>query len=298
MSSTSGTSFLYDNAMERLAGRLRSVSIKQIQRITGSSKVTALNAKAGSIPKTDAFLAILRYLGPQGAREVLEMITGPADAGYHLSRLDEIEQTLKEIRHGIRATAAAGPALESRNAPGLRLADGLGDGAPGQVGGCGRQGVLALAGEGAADHRGVALIETRRLDRLGQEALRRHLTALDNVVSLDDARALVKGDNAGRTGLAYRRQGEDWKALVARENRLWTPSADPRPITDYTGNVVALREHLDEAARSLAPVFVSHAGALLRNDSLIPFHSNVVRIPGKAKCGASVVLTDFVRVTA
>lgn len=300
MSSTTRSGFVYQDVMERMVGRLRSVSVKQIQRIIGSGKETAINARAGLIPKTDAFLAMLHYLGPQAAREVLEMITGPADAGYHLSKLDEIEQTLKEIRHGVEATAQGASA--SLRSQGRREGLGMGDGASGADSRPGGHAGVPMASPSAPDGGTLALVETRRLDGIpgrDGEALRRHLTALDNVVSLDAARALVKGDNYGRTGLAYKHPGEDWTALVAPENRLWTPSPDPRPITEFAGNVVALRRDLDEAARSTSPVFVSHAGALLRDGNLIPFHSNVVRIPlGKTKCGADAVLTDFVRVRA
>ncbi len=55
---------------------------------------------------------------------------------------------------------------------------------------------------------------------------------------------------------------------------------------------------IDEAAAESGPVFVTHAGAVLRGGEIIPFHSAVVRIGAKSPCGASVVVTDFVRVRA
>lgn len=127
------------------------------------------------------------------------------------------------------------------------------------------------------------------------EALRRHLSLAGKVIELDAARALVHSDNLRRTGLAYRRPGEDWFAHVAEDNRLWTPSRDPRPITAFEGDVAALRRDLDEALASPEPVVVTHAGALSRNGELMQFRSTVVRIGGRSKCGAGFVLTDFVR---
>jgi len=303
MSCTSGTSFLYQSVMERMADRLRSVSAKQIQRVTGTAKVTALKAKAGLIPKTDAFLSVLRSMPPGDRLDAISPLFDDVDVFGTIRRVAAMVPTLKELAGHVEEITRANAAGRD----GLRAVLGFGSGQLDRSGaGASRVGGLdAIAAHhqssGEAGGDGLALVETRRLDGIpgrDGEALRRHLTALDNVVSLDAARALVKGDNYGRTGLAYKRPGEDWTALVAPENRLWTPSPDPRPITEFAGNVVQLRRDLDEAARSTSPVFVSHAGALLRDGDLIPFHSNVVRIPGRAKCGAALVLTDFCRLGA
>jgi len=160
----------------------------------------------------------------------------------------------------------------------------------------GEAGGSALSGL-AAD--ACALVSIRRADLAGEELaeLRRHLT-LGKVVSLDHARALVQGDNRGTTGVCFRNPGDDWRAFVAPENRLWTPSGEARPITAFAGDVGALRRDLDEAARSDGPVFATHAGAVLRAGNIIPFHSTVARIGAKSPCGASVVVTDFHRLGA
>lgn len=267
-----------------LAMELQRRPVKVVAHELDTSDVTVKKMRRGELPNAVTLLRAIERFG----LKILEPVVGRVDQASLACRLDAILAEVGDLRNVVSREAATSLASAPHGVLGKDR--GAGEGEAGRT---------RRAGE--EDHPRLALIETRRLDgdpRAEGEALRRHLGALDNVVSLDAARALVKGDNCGRTGLAYRRQGEDWKALVAPENRLWTPSPDPRPITEYTGNVVALREHLDEAARSPAPVFVSHAGALLRNDSLIPFHSNVVRIPGKSSCGAALVLTDFVRVQA
>lgn len=270
---------------ETLAREVNGMPAKEAARLLGTSLPTITRIRRGEMPSAGVLLAAIKFFGVR----ILEPVIGKFDDASLVRRLDAIEGLLKEVRHA--RVQSAPPSLPRRD-----LDAHGGDGAIAQ--GLGRPEAVPVGAEGAAAS--LALIETARDGIPGAEgeALRRHLGALSNVVSLDAARALVKGDNLGRTGLAYKRPGEDWKALVAPENRLWTPSADPRPITDYSGNVVELRRYLDEAARSPAPLYVSHAGALLRDDSLIPFHSNVVRIPGRAKCGAALVLTDFVRVPA
>ena len=273
--------------------------VKRLARALGISEPTARGMLDGRLPATPTFLHALDLVGHAAAAKVLGRVIGRQDS--NAQRLAAMEASLQEFQRHVEEIRVAN--TEGRAGALSVLGFGSADVArpraerarAADLGGEGRDRAGGL-GQSGGSH--LALIETRRLDGLpGDEgaALRRHLTAFDNVVSLDAARAIAKGDNLGRTGLAYKHPGEDWKALVAPENRLWTPSADPRPITEFEGNVAALRRDLDEAARSLVPVYAVHAGALVRDGNLIPFHSAVARIPGRAKCGAEMVLTDFVR---
>ncbi len=304
-----------DATVEAFFDAVNSAPVKDMAALSGSSEATVLKWRRRTVqdPGVRPFLMMLCRAPMEAKLRILKPVLGALTSDYVISSvLGALQANFGVLRDAINARPpvadmAAHLGLDPRERgdarPGLAgvvdLVAAGPDGASGQAGDrCdGRPGQVARVSGGAAS---LALVETARDGIPGAEgeALRRHLGALSNVVSLDAARALVKGDNLGRTGLAYKRPGEDWKALVAPENRLWTPSADPRPITEYTGNVVELRRTLDEAARSPAPLYVSHAGALLRDGKLIPFHSNVVRIPGQATCGAEMVLTDFVRVTA
>lgn len=281
-----------------LAMELQRVPVKVAADALDASDVTVKKMRRGELPNAVTLLRAIENFG----LKILEPVLGPMDNASLARRLDLILAEVEDLKHVVSGPGIASSAeAEDRGLVAARRVGGVAPGSGRRLAYAGGESGQAPAEYGGPDPAGLALVETRRLDGIpgaDGEALRRHLRALDNVFSLDAARALVKGDNYGRTGLPFKRPGEDWTALVAPENRLWTPSPDPRPITEFAGNVVALRRDLDEAARSTSPVFVSHAGALLRDGDLIPFHSNVVRIPGRAKCGAEMVLTDFVRVRA
>lgn len=267
--------------------------VKRLARDLQVSEPTARQMFAGRLPMVDTFLQSLVLLKAQTARKVLASIIGDDTPGVdEFEELKAIRARLDRVLPKIERLYVEGDHQEARP---LALAPALAEGSGrGGQGGRDREEV----GLDALD-RSLALVQTRRSsailagDDLAQ--LRRHLTAFDNVVSLDAARALAKADNAGLTGLASRRPGEDWTVLVAPENRLWMPSHEERPISAFEGNVAELRRDLDEAARSHAPIVVTHAGALKRGENILSFHSTVVRIGGRAKCGAEMVLTDFVR---
>lgn len=275
---------------DRVAMELCGMSVSDGARMLNTSKPMIARLRAGTLSSVPILLKAIEQFGVR----ILEPIIGKFDDESLFRRLADIETSQNllfgEIRHA--RTPSAHPSLAHRP---LGAHGRGGGGIPRLV----RTETAPVDTEGAGAT--LSLVETRRVDGIPGaegEALRRHLTAFDNVISLDAARALVTGDNLGHTGLAYKHPGEDYKLLVAPQNRLWTPSPDPRPITEYEGNVVQLRRDLDTAARSTSPVYAVHAGALVRDGSLIPFHSAVVRIGGKAKCGAEMVLTDFVRVRA
>lgn len=262
-----------------VADEVRRLPMGVAARMLNTSKPMISRLRAGQLSSVPVLLKAIEQFGLR----ILEPVVGSVDTASLVRRLDSILAEVGDIRHVVSREATAAVLAHS-------------DGVVGSAGRAGEGEAREAGEEGGHQVPRLAIIETRRHDGIpgaAGEALRRHLTG--KVVSIDAARALVKGDNYGRTGLAYRNPGEDWEALVAPENRLWTPSPDPRPITDFAGNVVTLRRDLDEAARSTSPIFVSHAGALLREGTLIPFHSAVVRIGGRAKSGAEMVLTDFVR---
>ena len=285
MTASKNASLCYPVA-ELIANEVRRLPMGYAARMLDTSKPMIARLRAGQLSSVPILLKAIEQFGVR----ILEPIIGKFDDESLFRRLDAIEKLLGEVRH-VRTSI---PASASHRA---LAADGRAGGTAPRLA---RPEAVSVGAEN--ENPALALVETRHdpaeLAGREHEALRRHLNAFANVVSLDAARALAKADNTGRTGLAYRRPGEDWTALVAPENRLWTPSHEPRPITAYEGNVVALRRTLDEAARSPVPIFATHAGALLRGGKLMQFHSHVVRIGGRAKCGAECVVTDFVRVTA
>lgn len=292
---------LADDIGSRLGTALRerfgemSSPAKRLARRLGISEPTARSMFSGSLPATPTFLMALDMLGVNASAKVMERLVGKRD--NNAQRLAAMEASLQEFKRNVEAIRVE--SSEGR----ARVAGLLGFGSGGVVGTEGG-GAVRVAGEsveqvGQHAEPALSLVATRTtlegIPRGNGEALRRHLSLSGRVVSLDAVRALVRGDNLGRTGLAYKHPGEDWKALVAPENRLWVPSSDPRPITEFAGSVTSLRNDLDEAAHSSDPLFVTHAGALLRDGNLVPFHSAVVRIGGRAECGAAFVLTDFCR---
>ena len=280
----------------RLAEEVRKMSAKEAARVLGTSLPTIGRMRAGEVPSASILLRAIKAFGAS----ILEPVTGPLDADYQLSRLDRVEVLLSEIRNGVsRSTAAAGSSLEGvgtvHRRDGGRLSGGVGR-ALDELSG---QHVLPLAAPGAGS---VALVQQRRnLDFLSSrdgEALRRHLNVLDKVVSLDHVRSVMQADNRHKTGFAYRRPGEDWTINPAGENRLWTPSNNPRRATEFEGDVDALRRDLNEAAQSRQPIIVTHAGGFVRDGKMLTFNSSVIRLGGRSVCGAEVVLTDFVRSAA
>jgi hypothetical protein len=263
-----------------IAEEFRNIPVKVAAHMFNAPEGTIKRVRAG---KLSSIPILLRAVETFGLR-VLSPLLGPTDLASLGRRYDAVF-----VEGGLAHDQSA---AISPNARGL-LDPGSGDGqgSPGAA--------RSIDGQVLP---GLALIETRRdfdgIPGASREALRRHLSLAGKVVSLDYARSLVKADRLGRTGLAYKHPGEDWKALVAPENRLWVQSPDPRPITEFAGSVTSLRNDLEQASRSTDPLFVTHAGALLRDGNLVPFHSAVVRIGGRAECGAAFCLTDFVRLAS
>lgn len=254
-----------------------------------TSRPMIARLRAGTVSSVPMLLKAIEQFGVR----ILEPVIGRFDDESLARRLDAIEGLLKEVRYARPQSSADAQASYRDVGAGRGGHDGGGQSHPGVVPAQGS--VVHETREGSA----VALIETRRdinsLTGREGEALRRHLTALDNVVSLDRVRELAKSDNRRTTGLAYRRSGEDWTILPAGENRLWMPSSNPRRVTDFEGDANALRRDLDEVTRASRPIVAVHAGAFMRGGELLNFNSTVVRLGGKSKCGADLVLTDFVR---
>lgn len=286
-----------------LAKEVRTFSIKEAAGLLDTSLPTVVRMRNGEIPTPRIFLSAIKLFGLKILKPVTDEITDEIAAPKSLYQAaDYLERLIGELKNERNARASA-------SAPSSRLV--LGRGGADDVrsrlaGGKARQLAADEGGEGGPEatrtSRSVSLIETRRtfgsLSGRESEALGRHLTALDNVVSLDHARQIAQSDNRRTTGLAYRRQGEDWTILPAADNRLWVPSNDPRKATDFDGDVQALRRDLDEATKSAKPIYVTHAGAFVRGGELLNFNSTVVRLGGRSKCGADLVLTDFVRRSA
>lgn len=295
------TTSVVDAVGENLSRALAGMPAKIVRARGGHiSEPTALNYRHGRLPRVFApFFALLKSLGTPTALKVLEPVIGkPGDDPLGVA-IDNLERSIGEYRNARARRAIAADAA-------LLVPGGgrLGDALPGEVGRLAERHLRAAGDavgcEGAEATGALSLVEIRQppdaiLSRKDGEGLRRHLS--QRVVSLDAARALVQGDNLGRTGLAYQKPGDDWTLLPARENRLWTPDPEPRPVSRFEGNVVELRRTLDAAAASAEPVFVTHAGALLREGRLMPFHSAVVRMPGRA-AGVRWVLTDFARLAS
>lgn len=266
--------------------------VKRLARSLGISEPTARSMFAGQLPSTPIFLSALGLVGPEAAAHVVSGVIGKQ--GVESTRLAAMEQSLKELARNVAE-------IRTSNSEGrARLRSVFGVGPAGVAGGEGA-GAAGEAGEGGepdGTSAGIALVQVRRsvddLSRPDHEALRRYLS-LDPVVSLDHVRDLVRADNLGRTGLAYKRPGHDWSVLPAPDNRLWEPTTEALPASSFAGNVVALRRDLDEAAESSSPILVNHAGALLRGERLLSFNSTVVRLGRRTPCGAAVVVTDFQR---
>jgi hypothetical protein len=250
----------------------------------GVSLPTARKVFHGIVTSAPVLFRALEDLGESAACRILEPFIGKIDQASIARRaaalLDE-----------------RGPHARTRASSSLARPHGFsGEGGGDRRGGEGEAGDPEIDGGRVVP--GLALVGRRlplaTLDREDCAALRRHLS-FGKVVNLDAARRLMQSDNLGRTGLAYRRPGEDWTILPARDNRLWLPSTDPRRVEDFAGDVQGLRRDLDEASRSAEPIVVTHAGAFVRDGELLNFNSTVARFGGKAKCGARIVLTDFVR---
>lgn len=282
-----------DDIGRNLSEALDGMRVKQVQAYAGHvSHPTAEKYMRGELSVLLApFFKLVKSLGQEAAARVLEPLIGSRNQINLAARLDELDRNLGALRHDLSrsSTAVVAGVPHAVLDPAGRVGEGPG-GSAGAAGG--------YPGSGLAAEEDCVLVSVRRdpgdLAREDLSALRRHLN-IGNVISLDRARALAQADNRGTTGVCYRNPGEDWRAITAPENRLWTPSVEARPITAFAGNVVALRRDLDEAAAESGPVFVTHAGAVLRGGEIIPFHSAVVRIGAKSPCGASVVVTDFVR---
>lgn len=264
---------------------------KELMRLLGVSRMTVTTMRRGVFPNTITMLRAVE-IWPK----IIEPLLGIG--ANNAARLQAMESSLKEFADAfsqIRLENSQGLA-RLRSLRGIEHGGMAGRDAAGSAGGA-----CSSSEPGGEAAGGIALVETRStansiLSRAEGAGLQRHLTS--NVVSLDAARALVQGDNLGRTGLAYRRQGEDWSVIPAPENRLWAPDPEPRPISRYQGNVVALRRSLEEASQSSDPVFVTHAGAVLIDGVPVPFHSAVVRIGREFRCGTRAVITDFARLGA
>lgn len=295
-------------AGQGLASALREVlpadsPVKHLMAACDLSGPTAGRIMRGELPSTRTLLSLWHRFGMPAVAATLRPVMGDVVELNNAARLAAMASSLKEMARHVEEIGVANRSGRAGVRSVLGLGSARGDN-PSPEAAADRDGVDGGEGDAAGGRRAatgaVALVETRQppdrlLSRPDGEALRRHLTA--NVVSLDAARALVQGDNLGRTGLAYQKPGDDWTLLPARENRLWTPDAEPRPVSRFEGNVVELRHALDAAAASAEPVFVTHAGALLREGRLMPFHSAVVRI-GFREGGTVGVLTDFVRLAS
>lgn len=270
----------------RLAEEVGRMPVKEAARLLDTSLPTIGKMRKGDLPSAAILLRAVQKFG----LKLLEPVLGPMDDASLARRLDAILADVGELKHAVSQSAT-----RSQNPDGLLVARGRGgDTLEGRGD---SQGELFEQAR-RSEFSGLALVETRTpadaiLARASCETLRRHLN--EKVVSLDAARALVKGDNLGRTGLAFRRSGEDWSVLPARENRLWSPENEARPIAQFHGDVARLRRSLTEASRSAEPIFVTHAGGLIREGEVMSFHSAVVRIGGKLRCGSDYVLTDFAR---
>lgn len=271
---------------KRLAEEVRKISAKEAARMLGTSLPTVGRMRAGEVPSASILLRAIKAFGPT----IIEAVTGSLDPAHHLAKLDRVEVLLSEIRNGVsRSPESVGPVSRGD-------VRGLPDGLRNPVGHASGQHVLPLETESPGS---VALVQRRRnpsfLASREGEALRRHLNVLDKVVSLDHVRSIMQADNRRKTGFAYKRPGEDWTINPAGESRLWTPSTNPRRVTEFEGDVDGLRRDLDEASRSVDPIVVTHAGGFIRDGKMLTFNSSVVRIGGRSTCGAELVLTDFVR---
>lgn len=251
-------------------------------------------------PSVRPFLLMVRRLPLHLKRTILGPVLDDLGALDNAMRLSAMASSLKEMAEHVDEISRANRAGRGglRDVLGFGRAAGAGvDAEP--TGLCGDVGGGDGDAGGELDSSALALVQTKRPasilagDDLAQ--LRRHLTALDNVVSLDAARSLAQADNTGHTGLAVQRPGEDWWLWTAPANRLWRPSNDPRRISDFAGDQAGLRRDLEEAAASPAPIVVTHAGGFIRDGELMQFRSTVVRVGGRSTCGARLALTDFAR---
>lgn len=276
-------------ALVQKFGKLASPA-KALARELDVNPATVRAMFRGKLPQSPTLLLTLDLLGPKLASSVLERVIGKQEA--NASRLVAMEQSLKELAQHVEEIRTSNSAGRARARALLGLGSGgVAGGEDSRTLGEPRQGSEP---SGAAP--GIALVSTRLpLAKINPE-LKRHLSA--RVVSLADARTLAQADNLRRTGLAYKRAGNDWTLFPAHGNRLFTPSDDPRPVSTFTGDVESLRRDLSEAASSADPIFVRQAGAAMIGGDIVPFNSAVLRIGGRAVCGAVFVLTDFVRVAA
>lgn len=221
---------LVDAVGRRLGRALAAMPIKAVQQAGGGiSAPTASNYRRGELPDVFApFFATLKAVGVEAALKVLEPIIGPADPAYHLSRLDEIEQTLKDIRHGVRAAASPGSAPEGRAAQDRRED-------PGLAGGVARALVGGDAGEGARDRRTLALS--------------RQLAPFARPLGISEALAHARA--AGNISLGFRAANDRlWRPLyLSRLNRLVPRELIGRPYVEHPDAAygAAAQRDLEEA---------------------------------------------------
>lgn len=245
---------LVDAVGRRLGRALGAMSIKEVQAAAGHvSPPTASNYRRGELPDVFApFFATLKAVGIEAALKVLEPLIGPADPAYHLSRLDEIEQTLRDIRHGVqtgRAVAggsagghAARPAPEGGAAQDRR-------GGAGRAGGLPDALVDGAAGAGEGDRRSLAL--TRQL-----EPFRRP-------VSLSEAVAIARA--AGNISLGFRPATDRrWRLIYpSRLNRLVPRDLVGLPYLAHPDRAYGLSAQRDMEEAEAAPGGVSATVAAL-----------------------------------
>jgi len=275
-------------------------SLKEAARSIKVTPQTIANIRDGAPPSAAVLVRAISRFG----LKILEPIIGPADPAYHLAKLAEIEQTLKDIRYGIRS--AAGTAPEGRNVEGRGKGPRLADGASWPLGGSGGPEGGGMAGEGPADRPALALVTARRsLDLLAGGTcapLREHLSLWKArpSLSLTEAVEIAKADPLQTTGVAFK--ADHWTlAHVASKNVMHSNPAS------MVGRAVAQSDdpaygqrligEFDQAANDDQPHLLDSAVSLIRGDGVKTASGRIIRCVFKDG-NRPVLMSRFIRFEA
>ena len=255
---------------QKLAREVSRISSKEAMRALDTSETTITKIKRGELPNSATFLRAIERFGLR----LLEPIIGPASAEYHLSQLDEIERTLRDIRHGVQT--------------GRRLAAGA---SPEDLGATGRRPGAGLAG--CAPH---PLVERSAGASEGADRrLARPLEAFRNPRDLSQALSLARA--AGNISLVWRPASDPaWRPLyLARMNRLTPRGLIGRPLIEHPDARFGRRSHeAMEEAEDAGRVFARVEAEIVQPNRVVSLYE-VHRVAGATSRGERIIAAAAVR---